>query len=74
MAFVLSGYETVSSYEAREPTWEPDDEFADIDAATAAARTWLAEKAHAAQVEVIEVVSSSGRVRRVVTATGVEAI
>ncbi len=72
--FVLSGYDTASAYEQREPSWEPDDEFPDIDSATAAAISWRAGQPTAAQVEVVEVVRSEGRVRRVVDETGIEEI
>ena len=74
VAFVLSGFESMSSYDDRKPTWEPDDEFEDIEAACSIARTWLGGQSQAAQVEVIEVVGNSGRVRRIVTVAGVEEV
>lgn len=72
--FVLSGYIDAETYERREPSWEPDDEYVEVDTATVAARAWLSHQSSAAQVEVIELEGRVGRVKRVVDPRGIEEI
>lgn len=72
--FVLSGYVDLDAYDNRTPSWEPDAEYRDLDAATAAAREWVVNQSSSAQVEVVEVERGMGRVKRVVDHHGIEEI
>lgn len=72
--FVLSGFADERSYSDREPSWEPEDEYSDVEQATTAAQAWLIAQASVAQVEVIELTGNEGHVRRVVGQGGVEDI
>ncbi len=72
MPFWLSGFRTVEAYEAREPDWECDDTFGDLDAATEAARLWVEAAGSEAQVEVLDGLGNVAEVRRIVMVSGVE--
>jgi hypothetical protein len=39
--FVLIGYLDQDAYDTRTSSWEPETEYADVDAATAAAQEWI---------------------------------
>lgn len=68
--FVLAGFATHDAYERRAPDWEPPDAFDSLDAATAAARSWIEATSPRGQVEVIQLGGRTGKVLRVVTADG----
>ncbi|MGW5365189.1 hypothetical protein [Actinopolymorpha pittospori] len=68
--FVLAGFTTQDAYERRAPDWEPPDTFDSLDAATAAARSWIEATSPQAQVEVMQLGRRAGKVLRVVTADG----
>jgi hypothetical protein len=71
---VLTGFATLEAYEQREPSWESDEVFDSVEAATRAARSWVDATGPDAQVEVIELRRRRGKVVRVVTAAGDEDI
>jgi hypothetical protein len=74
MVYVLAGYETERAYGSRRPTWEPAQEYAELESAVAAGKRWLREQP-LGQVEVIELLSAhTAEVVRVVTPRGVEVI
>lgn len=72
--FVLSGFETQSAYEAREPSWEPEQEFADASAAGETALAWVISQGGEAQVEVIRVEGQVGDVVAIVSRDGIEQV
>jgi hypothetical protein len=72
--YVLSGFETQTAYEARETSWEPEDEFADVASAEAIAQAWVVARGSEAQVEVIRLEGQVGDVVAVVTCDGTEYI
>jgi hypothetical protein len=72
--YVVSGFASLMDYDAREPSWEADRAFDDVEAATEAARAWLAEQNADAQVEAIREQGREGVVVRVVSQAGVDEI
>lgn len=62
------------AFERRQPIWEPDQQWPTIEAATDAARAWLASRGSDAIVEVQRTQGSNAVVVRVISATGVEDI
>ena len=72
--YVLAGYERDTAYASRQPTWEPAQEYGELDSAVAAGQRWLQERP-LGQVEVIALLSAdTAVVVRVVTPQGVEVI
>ncbi|HWM15470.1 MAG TPA: hypothetical protein VNP97_02665 [Microbacterium sp.] len=74
MVFVLAGYESDTAYTSRQPSWEPAQDYEELESAVAAGQRWLRERP-LGQVEVIELLTAdSAVVVRVVTPLGVEVI
>jgi hypothetical protein len=71
---VLSGFPSEKAYKERRAGWEPDESFSVLSNAESAARQWIATQGDEAQVEIIRVTGSEGRVIEVVTQKGVETI
>ena len=72
--FVLTGFENTAAYDARSPSWEPDNEYLDAALCDRSRSELARDQLPQAQVEVIEVAGKTGRVMRIVTGEGFEDI
>ena len=74
MVYVLSGFESDTSYASRQPEWVPEEEHDDFQSALDAGQRWVHDRP-GGQVEVIELRGAdTAAVVRVVTPGGVEVI